>query len=332
MRLFIFSLFILLLCQAAAQESNIFIVTEVSGKAQYTDKQLNKEQQLLPGQQLSADASVILANNARVSLVHKNKAIVLNKTGRTSLQTFVNQGDKKNTGLINRFFNYIQEGITNTGNDKKLEKYHEQYITKNAGGVKGFAGGEYGVIASSPVIGMLRSTSVTFSWFATNDSSFYDFQILDYQTDGVIYKALLRDNAVTVELQKLVLEPERKYYWVVQKKLPGELSVSFTFSDEPYKSSPEVEFVIDNDKLVSAIALLEKEEEYQKADALYKKLMEALVFENNQFIYEAYLRLQEAQKLAPDNQLIKNLTAAFLARQGLIRAGSEIINSAGNNQ
>ena len=321
----LFLLAILLVGQVAAQESDNFIVTSVSGKVSYIEEKSSKEQSLLPGQELSANTTVILANNARANLVHKKKAIALNKAGRVLLQTLVNQDEKENSGLINRFFDYIQEGITNTNNTKKLEKYHEQYMTKTAGGIKGFAGSEYGIVASLPVVGVLRQAPITFRWFAKGDSSFYDFQILDYQTDGLIYKALLRDTFVTVALQQLVLDSERKYYWVVQQKLPGEPSTGFAFADDPAKRSPKVEFVINNDKSASALASLEKEKDYQNADALQKKWMEALLLEDRQYVYEAYLKFKEAQELTPDNQLVKNLMAAFLTRQGLLRAGTEAL-------
>ncbi|MBK7870365.1 MAG: hypothetical protein IPJ74_06580 [Saprospiraceae bacterium] len=325
MRHLLFSLLLLLFGQAAAQDADVFIVTGVSGKVNYLDKKSSKEQSLLPGQQLSPDATVILANNARANLVHKKKSVVLDKAGRFLLQTIANQNAKESSGLINRFFDYIQEGVTNTSNAKKLEKYHEQYMTKASGGVKGWAGGELGIIPSVPVAGVLNNASVTFAWFDTGDSSFYDFQILDYQTDGLIFKALLRDTFITVELQKLVLDAERKYKWVVQKKLLGESAVSFTFSDDPGKSSPEMEFVMNNGEMATVLASLEKEEEYQNADTINKKLMEALLLENNQYMYEAYLRFKEAQELVPDNQLVKNLRAVFLTRQGLLRAGTEAL-------
>lgn len=82
---------------------------------------------------------------------------------------------------------------------------------------------------------------------------------------------------------------------------------------------------MNNGEMATVLASLEKEEEYQNADTINKKLMEALLLENNQYMYEAYLRFKEAQELVPDNQLVKNLRAVFLTRQGLLRAGTEAL-------
>ncbi len=53
----LFLLAILLVGQVAAQESDNFIVTSVSGKVSYIEEKSSKEQSLLPGQELSAKKS-----------------------------------------------------------------------------------------------------------------------------------------------------------------------------------------------------------------------------------------------------------------------------------
>jgi hypothetical protein len=328
MRHLILCISLLLATQVTAQYTNACIVTSVSGEATTRLSSSQEERPLIPGP-VSKDATIILKRDARVNLMFDNRTVLLNEPGKFLVRDYVkaNTPSGKKKSFFGRFFQFLSDGLTNTSNTKTMENYHEQYLNKSSGGIKGFAGTEFGILACTPVTGRMQARSeVDFSWFSAGDSILYDFQIRDFQSDGLIYKAMVTDTTLGVPFNKLALEPGRKYYWMVEKKRLGALNPMFAFTDDPAQRSPKVEFVIDDAVVSESIKALEAMEEYQETDdEVTRLLMKAQYLEEQQAIYSAYQAYQEASQLDASNTLVKQALAAFLIRQGLVNAATKVL-------
>ena len=316
----IFSFCLTIFCAGNLFSQN-FIVMEVSGTVSYVERPGAEQCELIPGQTLGLDAVVTLSPRAYARLLFEDHSINLSEAGNYPVKSLAGKKPAGSSSFMKRFFNYVYEGISNTSGQKKIEQYHEIYLTSSSGGVKGFAGGEYGISLKHPVAGNIPAGPVSFEWFSAGDSTLYDFQIIDFQTEGLVFKALLRDTAFQLDLGKLAIEPARKYYWVVQRKRLGEMVLGFTLADDPSSRSAKTEFVVNNqDKKDELVLELENSAEFQQNGPVDRLLMKAQLLEENQYVYEANQALAEALKQNPGSPLVKRVYGAFLVRQGLWHA------------
>jgi hypothetical protein len=317
--LFFFSLL------AGALHSQSFVVMSVKGNATFKETAGGTSRSLVPTQVLSPDAVVSLSAGSSVRLVYQGQQISLAEAGNYPLKSFASVKKQASSSFVGRFFNYIYDGVVNTSGQENIEEYHKHYITQSSGGIKGFAGGAFGVELHSPLTGSVEPGPVLFQWFPSGDSVFYDFQIADYQNDGLVFKALLKDTSLAVDLGQLVLEPGRKYYWFVQRKQLGESSLGFALVDDPSLRSPKLEFVLSERTAQQVVQSLDTFDEYKSASATERLLMAAQILEENRMIYAAQGAFMEALEKEPGNPLARRVYAAFLIRQGLLRAATNFV-------
>lgn len=318
-------LFVLLATVLQGQTGQSFVVMSVKGSPTFKETAGGVSRSLLPTQVLSPDAVISLSAGSSVRLVYQGQQISLAEAGNYPLKSFAAGKKQESSTFVGRFFNYIYEGVINTSGQKNIEEYHKHYITQSSGGIKGFAGGSYGVELHSSLTGSVAPGPVHFQWFPSGDSVFYDFQIADYQNDGLVFKALLKDTSIAVDLRQLVLEPGRKYYWFVQRKQLGESSLGFALVDDPSLRSPKMEFALSDRLTRQVVQSLETNEDYKGSTAAERLLMAAQVLEENRMIYAAQLSLLDAIEKEPDNPLPRRVYAAFLIRQGLLRAAQSYV-------
>ena len=299
------------------QESQSFIVMDVAGLVNCVEYPGADQCDLVIGQTLGMEAVVSMTSGSTVRLLYGGQSISLKEAGNYPLKSLVTKRPEKSTTFFKRFFNYVYEGIVNTSGPKQIEKYHELYLTQSSGGIKGFAGADYGISVTQPVMGNIIPSPLQFEWFSAGDSILYDFQILDYQTDGLIFKALLRDTSAVVHLEQLAIEPGRKYYWMVQQKRLGETTIDFSLADDPYMRSPKVEFVVSGQEVSALTRTVETSEEYREAEGSDQLLMRAHALEEAGYPSMANEVLRNAMSIEPSNLLLRRVYAAFLIRQGL---------------
>ncbi|MFZ2898731.1 MAG: hypothetical protein WA004_08925 [Saprospiraceae bacterium] len=310
---------------AGALNGQSFVVMSVKGNPTFKETASGTSRSLAPTQVLSPDAVVSLSAGSSVRLVYQGQQISLAEAGNYPLKSFASGKKQQSSSFVGRFFNYIYDGVVNTSGQKNIEEYHKHYITQSSGGIKGFAGGAFGVEILSAVTGSVAPGSALFQWFSSGDSVFYDFQIADYQNDGLVFKALLKDTSLAVDLGQLVLEPGRKYYWFVQLKQLGESSLGFALVDDPSLRSPKMEFVLSDQPEQQVLQDLESYEEYKTASATERLLMAAQALEENRMIYAAQGAFLEAMEKEPGNPLARRVYGAFLIRQGLLLAATNFV-------
>lgn len=321
----LFSLF--LLSGALFAQSDQFVVMSVKGNVTFKETAGGVSRGLVPTQVLTADAVVTLSAGSSARLVYQGRQVSLSETGNYPLKSFASGKKQESSSFVNRFFNYIYDGVINTSGSKNIEEYHKHYITQSSGGIKGFAGGAFGVEVCSALTGSVAPGPVRFQWFSSGNSAFYDFQIADYQNDGLVFKALLKDTSITVDLGQLVLEPGRKYYWFVQRKQLGEASLGFALVDDPALRSPKLEFALSDRSAPGVVQNLEAFEEYNASSEAERLLMAAQALEENRMIHAAQLTFLDAIGKDPGNPLARRVYAAFLIRQGLWQAAQEFVEN-----
>lgn len=319
------AIFLLLAGTLSAQGTQSFIVMSVTGTVNCVEYPGADQSNLVHGQSLGLEAVVLLTPGATLRLLYEDQSISLKDAGNYPLKSLVANRPDNSSSFFKRFFNYVYEGIVNTSGPKQIEKYHELYLTQSSGGIKGFAGADYGISLTQPVMGNIIPFPAQFEWFSAGDSILYDFQIVDFQTDGLIFKALLRDTSILVHLEQLAVEPGRKYYWVVQQKRLGEMTIGFPLADDPYMRSPKVEFIISNLQLSDLAKGLEASEEYRNAEEIDRLLMLAQTLEDANYPSWANRVLLEGLDLEPENPLLRKVYAAFLIRQGLWEAAQRYL-------
>ena len=295
------------------------IVWRLQGPVQYMERPGAAQKSLQPGQSLGLEAVVSVRSGGSVILLYEAERIAIDQAGNYPIKSLVGQREKESSSFMKRFFSYIYDGIVNTSGSKEIEKYHKEYLTQSSGGIKGFAGAEYGLQPTRAILGTFSPGPIHFGWFSTGDSILYDFQILDYQTDGVVFKALLRDTSFVVNIGQLAVEPGRKYYWVVYEKALGGVGLGFNLVDDPSLRSPKMEFVIANTDYDELTRDLEASEEYRNATETERLLMLAQDLEDKQYVFAANKTLQEALDRTPQDPVLRRIYGAFLIRQGLWR-------------
>ncbi|MBK7406990.1 MAG: hypothetical protein IPJ40_02300 [Saprospirales bacterium] len=323
--LFQAAILLLLASTLSAQGTQSFIVMSVIGTVHCVEYPGADQSRLVQGQALGMEAVVSLTTGASARLLYQDQSITLKEAGNYPLKSLVANLPSNSSSFLKRFFNYVYEGIVNTSGSKQIEKYHELYLTQSSGGIKGFAGADYGISLTQPVMGNIIPFPARFEWFSAGDSVLYDFHIVDFQTDGLIFKALLRDTVIVVNLEQLAVEPGRKYYWVVQQKRLGEMAIGFPLADDPYMRSPKVEFVISNQQLSDLTKDLEASEAYKNGVEIDRFLMMAQTMEEANYPSWANRILLEALGKEPANPLIRKVYAAFLIRQGLWEAAQHYL-------
>lgn len=312
-----------------SQSPSQFVVMNITGTVNYVESPGANQYRLVSGQTLGVDAVISVSAGSSTRVVYEDQSFSLSAAGNYPLKSLLAKKTGTSSSFMKRFFNYVYDGIINTSGPKQIERYHEQYITQSSGGVKGFAGGTYGIAPRRPLMGNVLDVPVVIEWFSAGDSIIYDFQVFDFQTDGLLFKALLKDTSFQLDLGKLAVEPGRKYYWMVQQKHLGEPAIGFQLADDPSQRSPKMEFVVFNGqaRLDEIIQALEASEEFRQADPADRLLMTAQAFEENDFVYEADRTLMKAMELSPANPIVERIYGAFLIRQGLWQSAQPFLST-----
>ena len=319
--------FLCMLPVSALAQPGVFRVIDISPGVYYLTPGNETPKLLGPGDKLESDCTLLLDEHEKAHLVYKETSLTFTTPGSFRLERYAREAEERTTqrpGLFRQFFQWVYGGVSDADSEKDLERSHEKYITQNKGGTKGFAGGSYGIDVLSPVVGKIQPGAVHFAWRSAGPEMLYDFQLLDYQTEGVLCKALLRDTVFEIDLGKLALEPGRQYYWVVYQKEMDQDSPVFMLADEPSLRSPRLTLVPNEGSLEEVRMRVRAGEDYRDLpDDISRDLMELMVLEDEQYIMAAYRGYEELQQKYPGNSLVDKMLASFLSRQGLLEAAKQ---------
>ena len=145
----------LLFCSFGLIAQNSLIVIQARGQVEHMAKD-GTTSRIVAGMEIPAIGALIVGAGAKAKLLFSGKPIELNKQGRYDLQTLTGNSDgKKSRGFMNRFWDFIDEGVSNTCDDEKLQKYHQKYMEQTTGGISGFGKGKYSIVAFDLACGIL---------------------------------------------------------------------------------------------------------------------------------------------------------------------------------
>lgn len=299
--------------QLLAQNSSIFVL-RVQGKVDYYATRDAKAVRLTSSQKLGVRGAIHLHAGASAKLQYGENTYDLDEAGAYDLPTLISQqSTSKSLGFASRFWSFVSEGIRNTDDKQKLEKYHRQYLSRVGGGIEGFGQFE-SILTNQLAYGRIGDSTLTLIWRSTGIDSTYDFYLLR-EFDGAAVLALsISDTSLTVPLDSLTVG--EYYRWQIRQEAADPdtllMTQSFAFSYEP-------------DRQRKSLKELPMVKDYREALPLEQRLMEAQVMEKQNFLYYTERLYQELLNAHPEDEMVQRLFAAFLARKGQVDRAEQIL-------
>jgi hypothetical protein len=243
-----------------------------------------------------------------VKLLYKGQTVVL-RDGKTrslnELDQLVKGGGKP--GFMSRFWNFLSGSMQQTQDEKKLEEHHRRYMEEVYAGVKGFADPVYAIRSGLLYGNKLGGGPVTFRWSGGGENEALRL-VVRGKGNVPVYSALVRGKACTIDLSQLALDGGTTGTWQLW---PASDSI-------PKAYSPAVEFVYDPEGAQKSLAALLPDPDYQHAFPAEQLLMQAYVLEQAGFYYDAAQKYEASMAGNPQNALLRNARAAFLARMDML--------------
>ncbi len=304
--------FLTLSFSITAQESSI-IVLNLNGQIEYLIDQSDTVERLFPGMKVSDSGALNLKKGAKVNLLYNGKLIQLDEEGVYELKTLTEKNDKAlSMSFAGRFWDFVSVGLSQTDDNETLNDYSKQLLAVT-GGVQGYAEEGLSIQTIMPADGNIGAEIVTFNWYhSTKADVYYLFKIYQAEEEQLVFQASIRDTSITLDFTQLVFHPNEVYQWSVEMQ---EWEKDGEGKEMVKSDSKNFEYFLNVDEII--VQKAEKISDYKKADDFEKKWMQAIVMEQENFIYDAYNRYLSLRSQHPENLLIKKLFAAFLVRQGL---------------
>lgn len=304
-----FSLFLFVGLQA----QNEVIVLHVSGLAQYYPHYGAKPVNLYPGQELEVKGKLRCKGAGSVKLLYEGTPIIVSGSKMRDMEEIVRTATQTSQlSFTGRFFSFLNESVKEGVTDEKLKKHHRRYMSKSSGGVKGWAKPEYTIKALLLTTGKLPSAHVIFKWRNTPGEGPYTFSLLSQQ-NKTIAQLMVRDTAITLDLEQLALNLDEEYSWSVTR---GEKATSAAI---PFEICPS--------SVVERLTDLSHEASYQSADPTERQLMLAYRLEEERCFYTANNTYNQLLQADPNNVLLHRMYATFLARMDMLPEASTLLIS-----
>lgn len=279
-------------------------VLHVNGQVEYYAQQGAKPVLLSPGMELDMKGKVRCKGTGSVKLLSAGKTTVVSGNKMRDLQEVAGKkAGESNTGFTGRFLNFVEESVEESDSEEKLKKHHQQNMNKASGGVKGYANPAYTIKPLLFASGKLPSSEVTFKWRSVAGDGPYTFSLL-LPGQSPVAQLLVTDTTATLDLKQLALDAGEEYEWSVTR---GNTAKSAAVTIEVSPQSME-----------AAQNSISKLPYYTSASPFEQQMMLAYSYEQNNCFYAAnqlYIALFTAE---PNNQLVRSLYAAFLARMDML--------------
>lgn len=306
--------FLVLALQLSAQQT----VTVISGQVFYFPELASKPILKTPGTQFDLKGKLRCKNNESAKLVYNGHYFWITGSKLRYVQDVVNAAVKTNElSFTGRFFNFLTESVKEGENPENVKKYHRKYM-KTSGGISGFGRKDDEIETKKSdeiealwlTCGILLPANVIFKWRNTPGQGPYSFKLLSADGNAVAH-LILRDTAVTLDLDQLALNLDENYTWTVTR-------------NDTLKSAA-IPFKLWTTSTVEGEIDLSNKAAYKAASPMEQQLMLAFLLEEECCYYAAnstYVKLLDAD---PENQLIRKMYATFLARMDMLPEASAIL-------
>jgi|GEM_PF-1605758 len=312
MRTIAFSIFCLFLQLGLAAQNE---VTVLSGKLFYYPQAGSNPILKYAGTQLELKGKFRCKGSESAKLFYNGHYFWVTGSKLRNVQDVVNAAVKTNEmSFTGRFFNFLTESVKEGENTENVKKYHRKYMNKSSGGVKGF-GPKPGYEITPLFInsGKLPPENVIFKWRNTTGEGPYTFHLFS-QEDKMAATLLVRDTAITLDLDQLALNLDEEYSWNVTR---GESAKSESL---PFEICPN--------SVVERQTDLSHETAFQKADHTEQQLMLAYMLEEEHCFYAANNTYARMIADDADNALVRKMYASFFARMDMLPEAISLLSNA----
>lgn len=282
-----------------------FIVIRTTGKVEYRESRNISPKRVLAGMEIPSEGTLNVGSGGSAKLLYSGQPIELKKKGKYNLKLLVdNKKSKSGPSFMSRFWSFINEGISNTGDSEKLQKYHQKYMEEATGGIRGFSETGNQILALDIATGIMAEDAVTFQWRTVPEAPVFNFEIFESNTGKLVFKGMTRDTFLYLDLKNIHLEQGIEHFWMV----------STDAQDDKKIKSEKKFFSIQPDNKQEILANLVGQEDYNLAEDIEKQLIQSHIFESNGLLYSAHSVYLEMMHSYPENELVMRLYKAFLAR------------------
>ena len=263
-----------------------FIALDVKGDVQIKGNTDNP--MLSSGMVLTEKQVLTLEDGASATLAVGGQMMTLNEAGTYKLKKEVKKLDGKSDD------SFLARINTVSGFNKKGKK--------DTGTQDGW-GDKSAINPIMPIGGDVPLENTTsFTWDGASESGF-KFTLMEPVTGETIITALTKSNSFTLDVNQLTIEKGKEFHWMVSNA-----------KKESKKSA--INFVSPN-KITTVMDDLQATDAYKNSADWLKPLREADALASNNMISKAYDVYMKTLKMFPDNELVKDAAANFLAKNGL---------------
>ncbi|MBK6997252.1 MAG: hypothetical protein IPH31_20905 [Lewinellaceae bacterium] len=312
MRAFTLAICCLFLQQNSIAQNEI-IVLHVSGQAFYYERTGAKPISMYPGMGLALKGKVRCKGASTAKLLYNGSTIIVSGGKYRDVEELARAaGAASQMSFTGRFFSFVTESVREENSQENIKKYHRKHMGKTSGGIKGYAKPEYTLKPLLLTAGKLPSAQIVFRWRDSIGEGPYTFHLITMDEKPVA-QLIVRDTAITLDLDKLALNLDEKYSWYISR---GDTAKSY-----------QLIFEICPTSVVERLTDLTHEPTFLEASPEEKQLMIAFRLEEEQCFYDANDAYQRLLATAPNNLLLRRMYAAFLARMDMAPEASSLLFS-----
>lgn len=222
--------------------------------------------------------------------------------------------EKKST-FLGRFWNFLGNSVSQTGNASDIEKYHRRYLTNARAGISGFGDKTYPIQLPMYLKETLGDSRFDLHWTSLGDVDQYWVTIQERDNEKLLLKAHTKKNQLTLHLDELNISEGMVY----EVQISGQKDGSTPSSDYiffSYEPSVVQEFIQE----------LKQEREWTTLHGIEKDLYLAQHLEEAGFFQSAHHYYQNLIQQQPNLIFFKKIYAAFLVRMDAPAEAKAVLN------
>lgn len=307
-KIFTISIFFLVLLSINIFASDDLVVMSVKGKVEVKKGGKGKFALLTVGMSLKGEDVVKTSFASYAKIMYKQRQLLsIDENTMTKINTLVKgvspEGSDK-ASPAGKIMSYLADKLTKT-----------QTKTENQNVFGAVRGSDEVFNALYPRKGSIRTTRPIFEWLNTGDKSKYTFTLLDENLSPVFETQL--DSTKLVYLQSHPkLQDGKRYMWRVVRMSDGAESdiVPFTILQK------DTIALVDQE-----VASLSEELRKMNADEIIMHVIKGTYYEQRDLLYDAFLEMRDAVKLAPSVKDYREMANYLLLRMGLYNEQSFLL-------
>lgn len=308
----------LLVAVSSGAQSTIRVLT-TSGQVEYLPADSSTPERIGPLAERPATGTIRLSENARANLAYGEQTFTLDQPGSYDLKKLVGQSaPANNSGFFNRLLVFISNGIRSTDDEEKIIKHREEHLANIGGGVEGFGEKKAGIALLRITHGHLSDAAVRFQWRHTGQNRPYHFRIFNEIEGTEVFSSVLTDTVFTLRPDWINLVEKSAYRWYISQPEKSDEGTKTLGNGAP--------FVYDPVGKTKRLERLRTMPDYQNASPLEQALMTAQLLENSSFFYDAENVYRQLLAEKTEEELVRRLYAAFLARQGTLEQAQSVLS------